>query len=230
MMHSFTGAVHAWRRSGAMPHQLRPALSRKRARAGLLVAAVASAALIPSSAAVASQLPGFSFDRPVEITNSSSRLKADVMWASTARYQGIFLWRNNTSASQEFDLLKTSGGYFQIRARHSGQCLMLDPRQSIWRNGTLVVQSPACGRRSAEWRVRIVGDKIRCDPDGKTCTLTSAVYSTLQNRYTTNKCLDAANSRGGRPPQHAVLQQWTCIKTADDWNAGNQLFSIRNVR
>jgi hypothetical protein len=208
----------------------RSALSSKLARTGLLVSAVASAALaISSSPAVASQIIGFSYDRPVEITNSFSGLKADVMWASTARYQGVFLWRNNSSASQEFDLLKSGGGYFRIRARHSGQCLMLDGRGGTYRNGTPVIQFPNCaeGRRSAEWRVSYVGDATHCD--GDVCTSTSGIYPVLINRYT-NKCLDAANSPGGRPPERAVLQQWTCIRTADDWNAGNQLFGIRNVR
>jgi hypothetical protein len=222
------GAGPSLDRSWALTNELRAALSRNRARAALLVGAVASTALlIPSSAAIASQLPGFSFDRPVEITNSSSRLEVDVMWASTAPYQGVFLWPENTSRSQEFDLLRSSDGYFRIRARHSQQCLMLDARQSTYRNGTPVIQHPKCDRKSAEWRVRTVGDKTRCD--GDTCTSTSGIYPTLQNRYT-NRCLDATNPSGGRPPGRAVLQQWTCIRTADDWNAGNQLFSIRNVR
>lgn len=104
---------------------------------------------------------------------------------------------------------------------------MLDARQGTYRNGTPVVQHGRCQLASAEWRVRTVGDANRCD--GDVCSSTSAVYPTLQNRYT-GKCLDAANSRGGRPTARAVLQQWTCIRTADDWNAGNQLFSIRNVR
>ena len=90
----------------------------------------------------------------VEITNIRSGLKADVMWASTAPYQGVFLWPNNTSASQEFDLLDSGGGYFRIRARHSGQCLMLDWRGGSYMNGTRVIQYPHCnaGYSPAEWR------------------------------------------------------------------------------
>jgi hypothetical protein len=158
------------------------------------------------------------------------------MWASTARYQGVFLWRNNTSASQEFDLLKSRGGgeSFRIRARHSGQCLMLDWRGGSYRNGTPVIQFPNCtdgadsaaGRGSDEWRVGFVSDKTRCD--GETCASNSGIHPVLVNRWT-NKCLDAANPPGGRPPERAVLQQWTCIHTADDSNAANQMFSIRNV-
>ncbi|MEY2514790.1 MAG: hypothetical protein QOJ89_2148 [bacterium] len=216
----------------AHPKDPRRTLYRRRAGAGrkpmALVGAVAAAALlIPSSSAVASQIVGFSFDRPVDITNSYSGLKADVMWASSAPYQGVFLWPNNTSRSQEFDAIRTTDGYFRLRARHSGQCLMLDSRQSTYGNGTLVVQLPYCGRKSAEWRVRTVGDPVSCD--GDVCTSTSGVYPTLQNRYT-GRCLDAANSRGGRPPAQAVLQQWTCIGNAGVWNAGNQMFSVRNIR
>jgi hypothetical protein len=47
----------------------------------------------------------------------------------------------------------------------------------------------------------------------------------LVNRRT-RKCLDADNPAGGKPRTQAILQQWTCIRTSDDWNAGNQLFQI----
>jgi hypothetical protein len=80
----------------------------------------------------------------VEITNLRSGLKADVMWASTQPFQGVFLWRNNASASQEFDLLDSGNGFFRIRARHSGQCLMLDWRGGTYTNGTRVIQYPNC--------------------------------------------------------------------------------------
>lgn len=228
-MLSLTGAVRARHHSGAIADQRRTALSRKRARAALLVAAVASAALtIPSSPAVASQIIGFSFSRPVDVTNTRSSLKIDVMWASSAPLQGLFLWPNNPSKSQEFDALDSGGGYFRLRARHSRQCLDLDGRGG-YRNGTRVLQYSECGagRRSAEWRVSYVGDQTTCT--GDVCTSTSGIYPILRNRAT-NKCLDAANPNGRRPPQRAILQVWTCIRTAGDWNAGNQLFSVQNVR
>jgi len=184
--------------------------------------------MIPSSAAVSSTIPGFSYDRPVEIKNSFSGLRADVMWASTASYAGVFLWPNNASRSQEFDALRADGGYFRLRARHSGLCLALDARVQPYRDGTPVIQR-RCNPdlRSSYWRVRTVGDRPICDADS--CQTTSGVYPTLQNR-SMGKCLDARNSLGGRPPTRAILQQWSCIGTADDWNAGNQLFSVRNMR
>ena len=209
--------------------QQAPALPSKRGRTALLFAAVVSAALmLAPSAAFSSTIPGFSSNRPVEITNSFSGLKADVMWASTAAYAGVFLWPNNASRSQEFDALGPSDGYFQLRARHSGLCLALDSRETTYRNGTPVIQKK-CSKtlQSSYWRVRTVGERVRCD--GDTCTTASAVYPTLQNRYT-GRCLDARNPAGGRPPARAVLQQWSCIGTGDDWNAGNQLFSVRNLR
>ena len=217
--------MHDERRTPEQP----PGSSSKRTRVALLVAAMASAALmIPASQAVASQVPGFSYSRPVEVINSFSGLRADVMWAGTASYTGVFLWPNNASLSQEFDALATRGPYFRLRARHSGLCLALDARESSYRNGTAVIQR-RCNPdlRSSYWRVRTVGDRVTCN--GGTCTTTSAAYPTLQNGYT-GKCLDARNPRGGRPPARSVLQQWTCIGTGDDWNAGNQMFSVRNVR
>ena len=60
------------------------------------------------------------------------------MWASMQSGQNVFLWRNNKSASQEFDLInmgvsRKGISFFQIRARHSGKCLMVDRTQpNVW--------------------------------------------------------------------------------------------------
>jgi len=144
-----------------------------------------------------------------EISNAFSGLKADVIWGSTSAYQGIFLWPNNTSASQEFDLLDSGGGYFRIRARHSGHCLMLDWRGGSDSNGTRVIQYPHCaaGYAPAEWYTKTLSG-TRCFPEGY-CQ-TGADYQILVNRWT-SRCLDADNSRGGAPPAQAVLQQGDCV-------------------
>jgi len=159
----------------------------------------------------------------VEITNLRSGLKADVMWASQSAYQGVFLWPNNASASQEFDLLDSGNGYFRIRARHSGQCLMLDWRGGTYTNGTKVIQYPYCaaGYAPAEWRRGYVGSGNQCS--GGVCSTTGTSYPVLINRAT-GRCLDADNGAGGSPRVQAVLQQWDCVRTYNDWNAGNQLF------
>ena len=64
----------------------------KAPRAGVVLGALLALLLVPSPAHAADQYG-------VEVTNIRSGLKADVMWASTAPYQGVFLWPNNTSAS-----------------------------------------------------------------------------------------------------------------------------------
>ncbi|MCL9795213.1 RICIN domain-containing protein [Frankia sp. AgKG'84/4] len=163
----------------------------------------------------------------VEITNARSGLKADVIWGSRASYQGVFLWRNNTSASQEFDLLDSGDGYFRIRAHHSGQCLMLDDRAGTYRNGTRVVQNTRCaaGDRLAEWRRGRVDSPPQCS--GEVCSTTNSSYQVLINRAT-GLCLDADNGRATAPREQAVLQQWDCIHSPDDWNAGNQIWRIGN--
>ncbi len=177
-------------------------------------------ALMPGSAHAADR-------QRVEISNLHTGLRIDVMWASTAPYQGVFLWPDNASASQEFDLPDSGGGYFRIRARHSGQCLMLDWRGGTYVNGTRVIQYPYCGAGygPAEWRRGWVGIATQCG--GNVCSTTSASYPVLINRAT-GRCLDAHNPHDGRPPAQAPLQQWDCIRTADDWNAGNQLWRFGN--
>ena len=188
------------------------------ARASALVALLLGLLLVPTSAQAADR-----FD--VELTNIRSGLKADVMWASSAPYQGVFLWPDNTSASQEFDLLDSGGGWFRIRARHSGQCLMLDWRGWSYGNGRPVIQYPYCsaGYAPAEWRRGWVSAPPQCD--GDVCSTTGTQYPVLVNRAT-HRCLDASNGAGGAPRAQAVLQQWDCIGWTTDWNAGNQLWRV----
>lgn len=195
-------------------------------------AAVAALALVPS-AAHASFTPGFDDRRPVEIVNAHTGLRADVMWASTADNQGAFLWPNNRSASQEFDLVPTDSGYYRVKARHSGKCLTLQ-RGAGFRNGTPVVQLPcnAAGVTSSQWKLRTVGDSSSCSYDPasgeETCTTTSAIGNTLINRYT-GRCLDS-RAPNGRPGAEAVLQQWDCISNLGAWNVANQRFDFKNIR
>jgi hypothetical protein len=183
---------------------------------GSLAAAVALAVAVPSPATADDTLRR-------EIVNHSSSLRADVMWASTSAYQPVFLWPDNTSASQEFDLLDSGNGYFRIRARHSNQCLMLDWRGSSYTNGTRILQYPYCGAGygPAEWQGRWLSG-TRCS-DG-ICT-TGVDHMLLVNR-TTGRCLDAHNPHGGRPGAQAVLQQWDCVTSTDAWNIGNQSWDI----
>ncbi|MDE9364770.1 RICIN domain-containing protein [Luteipulveratus sp. YIM 133132] len=187
-------------------------------------AMLASAAALAVAAPALSPAPAQADDRyQYEITNSFSGLKADVIWASTAAYQRVFLWPNNTSASQEFDLLDSGGGYFRIRARHSGQCLMLDWRSGSYGNGTPIIQYPYCsaGYAPAEWTTRWLSG-TRCS--NGICT-TGVNQMLIVNRRT-GRCLDAANSAGGRPPVQAMLQEWDCVGSTTDWNIGNQAWDI----
>lgn len=187
----------------------KPSIARRLGRLktkgiGVGVLAATALAVVPSGASAANQYR-------VELTNPRSGLKADVMWASQAANTGVFLWENNTSLSQEFDLLDGGNGYFRIRARHSNQCLMLDYR-AAYSNGNKIIQYPYCSVNYApgEWRRAYVA---------------GAAYPVLVNRQT-GKCLDVDNSGGGTPVPTAVLQQWDCITSGYQWNAVNQQWRI----
>jgi hypothetical protein len=184
-----------------------------------LLAVVAALALMTIQASSANAADRYRYD----IVNSYSGLMADVMWASTSPYQEVFLWPNNSSLSQEFDLLDSGGGYFRMRARHSGQCLMLDWRSGWYSNGTHVIQYPYCssGYAPAEWRQQVLSG-TRCS--GGICT-TGVDQYLLVNRQT-GRCLDANNPYGGRPPAQAVLQQWDCVTSTSAWNIGNQAWDL----
>lgn len=179
-------------------------------------AAMLMAVILPGNAAAADRTQ-------VEIVNTFSQLRADVIWASQSAYQQVFLWPDNSSASQEFDLLDSGNGFFRIRARHSGQCLMLDWRSGFYSNGTPIIQYPYCGTgyAPAEWQLRTLSGTT-CS--GNICT-TGADLTVLVNRAT-GRCLDADNSAGGTPRVQAVLQQWDCVTSTSAWNIGNQAWDI----
>lgn len=179
-----------------------------------LAAAFALLALLIGAAASASTAR-------VELVNAATNLRADVMWAAQNDGQGVFLWRNNTSASQEFDLIPMVGGFFQIRARHSGKCLRFEDVPT-YRNGTRIAQFPCPGpaRLSAQWSFKDMNPPCA---DNALCI--DLGWRVVQNRYT-GRCLDAANPSGKRPPEQAVLQQWTCITSTRAWNADNQIWKL----
>jgi Ricin-type beta-trefoil lectin domain-like len=196
-----------------------PTRSWRRRRAAAAIALVAAALTLPAA-------PAHADTYDIRISNLRSGLNADVMWASTSAYQGVFLWPTNSSASQKFDILDSGGGFFRIRARHSGQCLMLDWRQGNY-NGTRIMQYPHCtaGYSPGEWRRGWVSNPPVCN--GNICSQTGTQYPVLINRFS-GRCVDAANGSSNPPPAQAVLQQWDCIRWASDWNAGNQLWRFGN--
>jgi Ricin-type beta-trefoil lectin domain-like len=160
---------------------------------------------------------------------SSNGLRADVIWGSSDPFQGVFLWPDNASPSQEFEILDNGNGYFRIKARHSGQCLMLDWRGASFANGTPVIQYPYCdtGYAPSEWSISWIWKPSPPCPSGM-CFDTSAWYRRIVNRAT-GKCLDAANPSGGMPGAQVTLAQWDCISSPSQWNAWNQMWTFRSA-
>jgi hypothetical protein len=179
-----------------------------------VVATAAAAALLPGSASADTNR--------VELVIAATNLRADVMWASTDDAQHVFLWRNNLSASQEFKLVNMGGGFFQIKARHSGKCLMLEQNRPTVGNGTPLAQyqCPGAGFKSAQWSFHDMNGNCEAN-----ALCVDSGRRVIRNRYT-GKCVDTANPSGRRPGEQAVLQLWTCIKSPGAWNADNQIWKI----
>jgi hypothetical protein len=192
--------------------------ARNRSRVAALLMTVAAAA---TSFALVAPTPASAASNVWELQSgfNANGLRVDVIGASTATFQGVMLWPNNSSLSQEFTLLYNPDGSFRIQARHSLQCLMPDLR-SFAGNGRRIVQYPDClaSNTLGVWTQEL----IRRDC-GTFCFPT--YYSLIRNRAT-GKCLDADNGAGGLPPQGALLQQWDCITSAYQWNAWNQMWSF----
>lgn len=206
--------------TAAQPAPRRSSLLRAGTLALALTAVATSLAVMaPTSAGAATNA--------VEIVNGSNGSngpRVDVMWASQTPFTGAFLWPNNASASQEFNLLDSGSGFYRIQARHSGQCLMLDWRGGTYSNGTRVIQYPHCsaGYTPAEWSTQWIWRSNGCTSQ---CLSTGNWYALIKN-HRTGKCLDAANAAGGQPPVQAVLQQWDCVTSAYQWNSWNQMWSF----
>jgi hypothetical protein len=190
------------------------------ATVGTLAVAIALCTLLVPGAAYANTYH-------VELINVSSHLRADVIGASQDDGQNVFLWVNNTSASQLFDLIYMGSSrsgirFFQIRARHSGKCLMLDRSQPNVGNGRRIAQYPCtpASYMSAQWYFKDMNPP--CD-DNALCL--DRGWRVIKNRYT-SKCIDTNNPAGTNPPQQAVLQLWTCISSPSAWNADNQIWRI----
>ena len=202
----------------------------RRATIGALAVAVALCMLLAPGAAYANT-------NRVEIVNAATNLQADVMWASVRDGQGVFLWPNNSSASQEFDLINMGQGFFQIRARHSGKCLMVDRTQVNVGNGRRIAQYPctAATYKSAQWSFEDMSGPC-VDTAGvpagdaflRPWQCVDSGLRVIRNRWYSTRCLDTANPSGKRPGQRAVLQLWTCISSPKAWNADNQIWKIIN--
>lgn len=164
--------------------------------------------------------------KTVQLINIYSHLPVDIvpggLNASTEPYANAFLWKNSISRSQWFDLIYSAGtNRFKIRNQRSGLCLMLDYRQLPYTNGTRVIQQDCNLNKRSKWwyRVRITGVPV---PPGE--QESGYRYMLLVKNDVTDKCLDADNGAGGKPPRGAALQQWDCFEYSDDSNVGNQLW------
>ena len=197
-----------------------PSDARKRTAIRVKLGALAVAAI--AAGAVLAPAAAYADTSRVEIVNAATNLRADVMWASVQDGQNVFLWPNNASASQEFDLINMGSGFFQLRARHSGKCLMVDRTQVNVGNGRRIAQylCTDTSYQSAQWSFEDMNGNCEanalCIDSGRRI---------IKNRYT-GRCLDTANPSGKMPRQQAVLQLWTCISSPSAWDADNQIWKI----
>jgi hypothetical protein len=200
-------------------NKITPPTVRSRSAFNATFTAIALAVVVLAvSFAVVVPTPAYADANSIEIVNRG-RLRVDVMWASTSPFQGAFLWPDNTSGSQEFNLLDSGNGFYRIKARHSDQCLMLDWRGGSYVNGTPIIQYPYCSAdyAPAEWSTQWVW--VGC---GENCF--GGWYALIRNRAT-GRCLEAASSTGSPGPQ-AWVQQWDCIASVTQWNANNQMWTF----
>ncbi len=75
--------------------------------------------------------------------------RADINGASTAAGAVLIQWTANTGLNQQFDFLDSGGGYYRVRARHSGLVLQVANSNS----GTDITQQPDTNAAVQQWRV-----------------------------------------------------------------------------
>ncbi|RRR98444.1 glycosyl hydrolase family 95 catalytic domain-containing protein [Glycomyces terrestris] len=74
---------------------------------------------------------------------------ADVNGASTAAGTALIQWAIHSGANQQFDFVDAGGGYWRIRARHSGLVLQVSGTGT----GADITQQPASTAASQQWSV-----------------------------------------------------------------------------
>jgi aryl-phospho-beta-D-glucosidase BglC (GH1 family) len=149
----------------------------------------------------------------------------DVNGGSTSDGAAIVQWTRSDAANQQFQFVDAGGGYYQLRARHSGKVIDV----SSTANGADVVQRTAGSATSQQFRV----------------VDTDSGYVKLINR-SSGKALDLwgwSTANGGRISQYTdsggANQQWQLVKigagaTATSvvaamqpgWNLGNSLDAV----
>jgi hypothetical protein len=215
---------------GTFGFRFLPVWSRR--RHVLVVAAACACAPGFARAQGLARAPGF--DRaPGEIVNYFNGLRVDVRGASTADYQDLILWPDNSSPSQEFSSRSSSS----LVAAHSSKCLEVDPRaQAPWTNGTRVVQLPCTPGpgdpwQQWDWVLTYVSIFPWCSgPLAHPCIEPGLKAWLLKNRAT-SKCLDATNPTASPPPLGARLQLWDCLtqNSGIDWNTPNQAWASGSI-
>ncbi|WP_342673575.1 RICIN domain-containing protein [Glycomyces tenuis] len=74
---------------------------------------------------------------------------ADIEGVSTAPGATLIQWSVHGGTNQQFDFLDSGGGYWRIRARHSGLVLQVSGNGT----GADITQQPDTGAASQQWEV-----------------------------------------------------------------------------
>jgi poly(3-hydroxybutyrate) depolymerase len=82
------------------------------------------------------------------LTAVNSGKAADINGASTSAGAQLIQWTANGALNQQFDFLDSGGGYYRIRARHSGLVLQVASSSS----GADITQQPDSNATSQQWR------------------------------------------------------------------------------
>jgi alpha-L-fucosidase 2 len=81
---------------------------------------------------------------------------ADINGASTAAGALLIQWQAGSALNQQFDFLSSGGGYYRIRARHSGHVLQVAGTGT----GADVTQQPDANSASQQWLVEDQGSGV----------------------------------------------------------------------
>jgi alpha-L-fucosidase 2 len=81
---------------------------------------------------------------------------ADIDGASTAPGARLIQWQAGSATNQQFDFLSSSGGYYRIRARHSGLVLQVSGTGT----GADITQQPDADTAGQQWRVEDRGGGV----------------------------------------------------------------------
>jgi hypothetical protein len=92
----------------------------------------------------------------VNLTVKHSNMNLDTRWGSLANGSRLMQWAKSAGATQKWQLIPTTDGYFKVVNKGSGRALSVGGGAATTTDGSLLVQLDYTGQASQQWSIESV--------------------------------------------------------------------------